>query len=65
MFGIFLLFVAAILGVLVFILGLRGGWHWAGAGVAALLPVAFTFFMGVIGLLIAFGFVFSIYKLTS
>jgi len=63
--GIFLLPIAAILGILVFILAKRGGWHWGGALVAAIMPLVFTFFMGILGLLLGFGFTFSIYKLTS
>lgn len=65
MLGIVLLIVACLIGIIVFKLGRDAGWHWAGALFVALIPVAFTFFLGIIGLLIAGAFAGAIWKATA
>lgn len=60
--GYALLGIAAIMGVAVFRLGLNADWHWVAALLAAAVPVAFTFFMGIIGLLVGGAFVAAVWK---
>ena len=40
-------------GFAVFRMGVGADWHWAGALVAALIPIAFTFLLGFLGLIIS------------
>jgi hypothetical protein len=65
--GIPLLFlsVSFLMGFLVFRAGRSTGWHWFGALAAAVVPVAFTFFLGLIGLFIAIAYTMAIYKSIS
>jgi len=63
--GLILLGISLILGFAVFRLGVGADWHWAAALVAALVPVGFTFFLGIIGLIIGGVFVGVIWKATS
>ena len=57
--------VGIILGAMTFRLGRNADWHWAAALVVALVPIGFTFFMGILGLLISAVFVGSLYKATA
>jgi hypothetical protein len=54
-----------VFGAIVYYLGTGADWHWGAALAAALVPVAFTYFMGVLGLLISAAFVAAIYKATT
>jgi hypothetical protein len=51
------------LGFLVFWVTQRAGWHWALALAVAAIPLTFTFFLGVIGLLVGALFAAAMYKL--
>ena len=53
------------LGALVFRFCTNAGWHWGAALGAALVPVAFTGFLGLLGLLISGAFVSAMYKATA
>ena len=50
------------LGVMVFRLATGNEWHWALGLFLALIPLAFTLVLGIIGLLIAAVFVGAAYK---
>ena len=63
--GLILLGISLFLGLAVFRLGVRADWHWAGALVAALVPIAFTFFLGIIGLIIGGVFLGAVWKTTA
>jgi hypothetical protein len=54
--------VALGLSVMVFRLASGNGWHWTLALFLALIPLGFTFFLGIIGLLLAGVFVGAAYK---
>ncbi len=60
--AIVILLVAVGLGVLVFRLAWSQGWHWGLGLLLALLPVAVTFFFGILGLLGSALFVGALYK---
>jgi hypothetical protein len=60
--GIALLCVALGLSFMVFRLATGNGWHWSLAVFLALIPIGFTLFLGIIGLLIAGVFVGAAYK---
>lgn len=61
-FAIAILLIALIPTFATFWIGHRSGWHWGAALAAAAIPLAFTFFLGIIGLLIAFAFVTAVWK---
>lgn len=64
--GWILLGLSVIPAMLVFRFGYRdGGWHWGAALATALIPIAFTYFMGIIGLIIAIAFAAAVWKATS
>ncbi|MEX1088272.1 MAG: hypothetical protein WEC36_03530 [Phycisphaeraceae bacterium] len=65
MLGIVFLGIACLIALAVFRMGVSAGWHWGGALGAALIPIAFTFFLGIIGLLIAGAFLAAIWKATA
>lgn len=60
--GIVLLVIALIMGVAVFKIGSDAGWHWGGGIAAALVPIGFTFFLGILGLIIGGFFVAAVWK---
>ncbi|MEM1354825.1 MAG: hypothetical protein AAGC44_10660 [Planctomycetota bacterium] len=61
-----LLGISLFLAILVFRMGYRDGdWHWGAALAVALIPVAFTLFLGIIGFIVAIGFTVAIWKATS
>ena len=62
MFGWLFVAIALGMGVVVFRLGHNAGWHWGGCGAAAVVPVVFTYFLGIIGLLIGGAFMAAIWK---
>lgn len=58
--------ISLIFALLVFRLGYRDGdWHWGAALAAAAIPVAFTFFLGIIGILVAIAFTVAVWKAVS
>ena len=57
--------IGVILGIAVFRLSLSMGWHWALAIFLAAIPIAGTFFLGIIGLLASAVFVGALYKATA
>lgn len=66
MIGWIFLGISLFLALLVFRLGYRDGdWHWGAALGAALIPVAFTFFLGIIGFIVAIAFTVAVWKATS
>ena len=67
MSGIALIFLGAavLMAVGVFRMGNGSGWHWGWATVAALVPIAFTLFLGILGLLISGAYFVSIWKVTT
>ena len=62
MFGLVFLGLAVAIGGGVFRVGVGAGWHWGKALAAAAVPVAFTFFLGFIGLLIGAAFLVAVWK---
>ena len=52
-------------GVWVYRMGSSACWHTGWSVAAALVPLLFTFFLGLFGLLIAFAFIGAIWKLTT
>lgn len=65
MIALIFLGVAVVIGIIVFRLGLGADWHWAYCVLAALVPIAFTFFLGIIGLIISAVFAGAVYKATG
>ena len=65
MLGTVFLVIACIIGFIVFRLGVGADWHWVGALRATLIPIAFTYFLGIIGLLIFAAFVAAIWRATA
>jgi hypothetical protein len=63
--GIAILLVALALSVLAFRLSTGMGWHWGSAAFLGLVPLAATYFFGLIGLLGAAAFVGSLYKASA
>jgi len=60
-----LLCVSVIMALVVFRTGIQSDWGWVGALIAALVPVTFTFFLGIIGLLIGGVFMASVWKASN
>jgi hypothetical protein len=58
-----LLAIALGLAVMVFRLSIRFGWHWSMCLILAAVPLAATFFFGIIGLLGSAVFVGGMYKI--
>ena len=56
---------ALALSVLAFRLSTGMGWHWGSAVFLGLVPLAATYFLGLIGLLAGAAFVGSLYKATA
>ena len=63
--GLLLLGISLVIAFAVFKLGRGADWHWVGALAAAFVPVVFTFFLGVIGLVIGGVFLGAIWKATA
>lgn len=63
--GIVFLCIAFLVGVLVFVLALRGGWHWTLAVFTGLLPVGLTLLGGILGLILSFFVASAVYKFTA
>ncbi len=63
--GYVLLGVSVVMGLIVFRIGKNADWHWAAALMAAAIPIAFTFFLGLIGLLIGGAFVSAVWKASN
>ena len=63
--GLFLLGIALVMAFVVFRLGVAADWHWGGALVAALVPVGFTFFFGIFGIVISAIYLGAIVKATA
>ncbi len=60
-----LLGVSVLFGFGVFRIGTQSDWHWIAALLAALVPVAFTFFLGLIGLIVGGAFLVSVWKASN
>jgi hypothetical protein len=60
-----ILFVALVLSVLAFRVTAGMGWHWSAAVFFALVPLAATYFLGIIGLLGSAVFVGGLYKASA
>jgi hypothetical protein len=54
--------IAIVLAILVFGLAKRSDWHWGVALGLAAIPIAFTVFLGIYGVIIAAIFTASMYK---
>jgi hypothetical protein len=63
--GVIYLLVGLALGAMVFRLSIGSGWHWAVGLLLGLIPIAATFFLGLIGLLGAGLFVGALYQATA
>ena len=61
---LFLLGISLIIAMVVFWLGLAADWPWGGAVVAALVPIAFTLFFGIVGIVISVIYLGAIFKAT-
>ena len=57
--------IPVVLGVLAFRVAAGMGWHWLTAVIFGLVPLAATFFLGVIGLLGSAVFVGGLYKASA
>lgn len=57
--------IGCVLGFVVLRLGLAADWGWTRSILAALLPVAFTLFLGLVGVLISAALVGAIYKASA
>lgn len=62
MIGLVLLAFAVAIGVAVWWLGREAGWHWGVSVGAGLVPVGFTFFLGIFGVLISIAFLGAIWR---
>ena len=62
---ILFLCVPLVLGVLAFRVTVGMGWHWTAAVFFALVPLAATYFVGLIGLLGSAAFVGALYKASA
>lgn len=62
MFHVVMLVIGFLLGALVFKLGRDSDWNTVGTLLAALVPAALCYYMGVIGLLVAAAYVGALWK---
>ena len=57
--------IALVLGFMLYRLAVGNDWHWAFGAFLALMPLGFTLFLGIYGLLISAVFVGGVYKATA
>ena len=60
--GLIFLGIAFVLALFVFRVGSQAGWHWGQCLAGALVPIVFTFFLGILGVGIGFAFVVAVWK---
>ena len=59
------LLIGVALAVVTYLIGSQAGWSWWAARLVALIPLAFCFFLGVVGVLVSALFVPAVWKMAD
>jgi len=60
--GIVFLGIAAVFALFTYRIGYQAGWHWGASLACAAIPIVFTIFLGILGVLIGAMFVTALWK---